>query len=81
MAKLSSCGHRLSNDTFLDPMRPLAPEEIEVKNRGDKHADKQAFTVFNRFDNILSLINDELVILPQTACLKLLVFSVMMEGD
>ncbi|GFW81083.1 hypothetical protein TNCV_4804511 [Trichonephila clavipes] len=33
MAKISSSGHPLSNDTFPDPMHPLAPEEIEAQGQ------------------------------------------------
>ncbi|GFX18804.1 hypothetical protein TNCV_4143251 [Trichonephila clavipes] len=55
ITKMSSTSRSLSNDTFPDPMRPLAPEEIEAQGR----ADKQAFTGFNKMDNVVSLINSE----------------------
>ncbi|GFY05958.1 reverse transcriptase domain-containing protein [Trichonephila clavipes] len=39
---MSFSGRPLSNDTFHDPMHPLAPEEIEAQGRTDKNTDKQA---------------------------------------
>ncbi|GFV79278.1 transposable element Tc3 transposase [Trichonephila clavipes] len=42
---MSSSGHPLSNDTFPDPMYPLAPEEIEAQGRADKNTDKQVFSL------------------------------------
>ena len=57
--KKSSSGRPLSNDTSPDPMRPLAPEEIEVQSLVNKHTGKQVFTGFTRMDNIDSLINYE----------------------
>ncbi|GFU52996.1 histone-lysine N-methyltransferase SETMAR [Trichonephila clavipes] len=41
---MSSTGRTYLNDTFPDPMHPLAPEEAQ--GRADKHTDKQAFTGF-----------------------------------
>ncbi|GFW27798.1 hypothetical protein TNCV_766791 [Trichonephila clavipes] len=59
MAKISSTGCPLSNDTFLDPIHPLAPDEIEAQGRADKHTYKQAFTGFYKMDNVVTLINSE----------------------
>ncbi|GFX34791.1 hypothetical protein TNCV_2515061 [Trichonephila clavipes] len=83
---MSSSGCPLLNDAFPDPMHPSAPEEIEAQGRADKNTDKHKRYRFNRIDNIVSLINsetrdDELVILPRTACLKIFVSISMKEVD
>ncbi|GFT63532.1 histone-lysine N-methyltransferase SETMAR [Trichonephila clavipes] len=56
---MSSTGRLLSNETISDPMHPSAPEEIEAQSREDKHTNKQAFTGFDKMDNVVSLINSE----------------------
>ncbi|GFX76336.1 uncharacterized protein TNCV_592991 [Trichonephila clavipes] len=87
MAKMSSTGRPLSNDTFSDSMHPFAPEEIEAQVRADKHKYKHVFTAFNKRDETKfnkfrnTGQHDELVILPRTVRLKIFVFIAMKEFD